>query len=182
MWSNNFAKSAAQESDFFFRELGGTSFYKELLWNCQKKRKNRHQLVQLLSVKKKCLLRRHCWCFPSPWGHHIIQVTVPETPDWAFSYCMHFWKETLFLKKGDWVRAHLAPRPGASVLLLWAVCSSPAGPTCSSVLLTFLSCVAPQPWEPQCFCSNFPHEAVCADPWGQALLVSTDAGVLLVDG
>ncbi|XP_037060429.1 GTPase-activating Rap/Ran-GAP domain-like protein 3 isoform X3 [Peromyscus leucopus] len=39
-----------------------------------------------------------------------------------------------------------------------------------------------EPWEPQCFCSNFPHEAVCADPWGQALLVSTDAGVLLVDG
>jgi len=38
-----------------------------------------------------------------------------------------------------------------------------------------------QPWEPQCFCSDFPHEAVCADPWGQALLVSTDAGVLLVD-
>ncbi|EDL93195.1 rCG45706 [Rattus norvegicus] len=38
-----------------------------------------------------------------------------------------------------------------------------------------------QPWEPQCFCCNFPHEAVCADPWGQALLVSTDAGVLLVD-
>uniref|UniRef100_A0A667HYU9 GTPase-activating Rap/Ran-GAP domain-like protein 3 n=1 Tax=Lynx canadensis TaxID=61383 RepID=A0A667HYU9_LYNCA len=38
-----------------------------------------------------------------------------------------------------------------------------------------------KPWEPQCFCSNFPHEAVCADPWGQALLVSTDAGVLLVD-
>ncbi|GAB1286252.1 GTPase-activating Rap/Ran-GAP domain-like protein 3 [Apodemus speciosus] len=39
-----------------------------------------------------------------------------------------------------------------------------------------------EPWEPQCFCCNFPHEAVCADPWGQALLVSTDAGVLLVDG
>jgi len=39
-----------------------------------------------------------------------------------------------------------------------------------------------EPWEPQCFCSDFPHEAVCADPWGQALLVSTDAGVLLVDG
>ncbi|XP_048199200.1 GTPase-activating Rap/Ran-GAP domain-like protein 3 isoform X3 [Perognathus longimembris pacificus] len=38
-----------------------------------------------------------------------------------------------------------------------------------------------EPWEPQCFCSSFPHEAVCADPWGQALLVSTDAGVLLVD-
>nr|XP_038962122.1 GTPase-activating Rap/Ran-GAP domain-like protein 3 isoform X7 [Rattus norvegicus] len=38
-----------------------------------------------------------------------------------------------------------------------------------------------EPWEPQCFCCNFPHEAVCADPWGQALLVSTDAGVLLVD-
>nr|BAE89029.1 unnamed protein product [Macaca fascicularis] len=38
-----------------------------------------------------------------------------------------------------------------------------------------------EPWGPQCFCSNFPHEAVCADPWGQALLVSTDAGVLLVD-
>uniref|UniRef100_A0A673UPJ7 GTPase-activating Rap/Ran-GAP domain-like protein 3 n=1 Tax=Suricata suricatta TaxID=37032 RepID=A0A673UPJ7_SURSU len=41
--------------------------------------------------------------------------------------------------------------------------------------------VTSQPWEPQCFCSNFPHEAVCADPWGQALLVSTEAGVLLVD-
>nr|KAF6314574.1 GTPase activating Rap/RanGAP domain like 3 [Myotis myotis] len=39
-----------------------------------------------------------------------------------------------------------------------------------------------EPWEPQCFCSDFPHEAVCAEPWGQALLVSTDAGVLLVDG
>ncbi|XP_059266748.1 GTPase-activating Rap/Ran-GAP domain-like protein 3 isoform X2 [Mustela nigripes] len=38
-----------------------------------------------------------------------------------------------------------------------------------------------EPWEPQCFCSDFPYEAVCADPWGQALLVSTDAGVLLVD-
>ncbi|XP_037014132.2 GTPase-activating Rap/Ran-GAP domain-like protein 3 isoform X1 [Artibeus jamaicensis] len=38
-----------------------------------------------------------------------------------------------------------------------------------------------EPWEPQCFYSHFPHEAVCADPWGQALLVSTDAGVLLVD-
>ncbi|XP_074067638.1 GTPase-activating Rap/Ran-GAP domain-like protein 3 isoform X3 [Macrotis lagotis] len=38
-----------------------------------------------------------------------------------------------------------------------------------------------EPWESQCFCSNFPHEAVCADSWGQALLVSTDAGVLLVD-
>ncbi|XP_038601443.1 GTPase-activating Rap/Ran-GAP domain-like protein 3 isoform X1 [Tachyglossus aculeatus] len=38
-----------------------------------------------------------------------------------------------------------------------------------------------EPWEPQCFCNNFPHEAVCADSWGQALLVSTDAGVLLVD-
>lgn len=44
------------------------------------------------------------------------------------------------------------------------------------------ACVTSQPWEPQCFCSNFPHEAVCAEPWGQALLVSTDAGVLLVDG
>lgn len=52
----------------------------------------------------------------------------------------------------------------------------------SRVHLRSNACVSSQPWEPQCFCSNFPHEAVCADPWGQALLVSTDAGVLLVDG
>ncbi|XP_075435101.1 GTPase-activating Rap/Ran-GAP domain-like protein 3 isoform X4 [Ascaphus truei] len=38
-----------------------------------------------------------------------------------------------------------------------------------------------EPWESQCFCSNFPHEAVCGDSWGQSLLVSTDAGVLLID-
>ncbi|NXF05879.1 GARL3 protein, partial [Smithornis capensis] len=31
------------------------------------------------------------------------------------------------------------------------------------------------------FCSNFPHEVVCADSWGQSLLVSTDAGILLID-
>ncbi|XP_078497972.1 GTPase-activating Rap/Ran-GAP domain-like protein 3 [Lissotriton helveticus] len=38
-----------------------------------------------------------------------------------------------------------------------------------------------EPWESQCFCSNFPHEAISGDSWGQSLLVSTDAGVLLVD-
>ncbi|XP_064891371.1 GTPase-activating Rap/Ran-GAP domain-like protein 3 isoform X9 [Columba livia] len=38
-----------------------------------------------------------------------------------------------------------------------------------------------QPWESQSFCSNFPHEVVCADSWGQSLLVSTDAGILLID-
>uniref|UniRef100_A0A803Y9D2 GTPase activating Rap/RanGAP domain like 3 n=1 Tax=Meleagris gallopavo TaxID=9103 RepID=A0A803Y9D2_MELGA len=38
-----------------------------------------------------------------------------------------------------------------------------------------------EPWESQSFCSNFPHEVVCADSWGQSLLVSTDAGVLLID-
>ncbi|XP_025946036.1 GTPase-activating Rap/Ran-GAP domain-like protein 3 isoform X5 [Apteryx rowi] len=38
-----------------------------------------------------------------------------------------------------------------------------------------------EPWESQSFCSNFPHEVVCADSWGQSLLVSTDAGILLVD-
>ncbi|XP_035197732.1 GTPase-activating Rap/Ran-GAP domain-like protein 3 isoform X9 [Oxyura jamaicensis] len=39
-----------------------------------------------------------------------------------------------------------------------------------------------EPWESQSFCSNFPHEVVCADSWGQSLLVSTDAGILLIDG
>ncbi|KAH1179281.1 hypothetical protein KIL84_021864, partial [Mauremys mutica] len=38
-----------------------------------------------------------------------------------------------------------------------------------------------EPWESHCFCSNFPHEVVCADSWGQSLLVSTDVGVLLID-
>ncbi|XP_053328592.1 GTPase-activating Rap/Ran-GAP domain-like protein 3 [Spea bombifrons] len=38
-----------------------------------------------------------------------------------------------------------------------------------------------EPWESQCFCSNFPHEAIGGDSWGQSLLVSTDAGVLLID-
>uniref|UniRef100_K7FA58 GTPase-activating Rap/Ran-GAP domain-like protein 3 n=1 Tax=Pelodiscus sinensis TaxID=13735 RepID=K7FA58_PELSI len=38
-----------------------------------------------------------------------------------------------------------------------------------------------EPWEAQCFCSNFPHEVVCADSWGRSLLVSTDVGVLLID-
>ncbi|KAM9793410.1 GTPase-activating Rap/Ran-GAP domain-like protein 3 isoform 3-T3 [Syngnathus typhle] len=40
-----------------------------------------------------------------------------------------------------------------------------------------------EPWESQSFCSAFPHEVVCADSWGQSLLVATDtAGVLLLDG
>ncbi|KAL8174797.1 UNVERIFIED_CONTAM: GTPase-activating Rap/Ran-GAP domain-like protein 3, partial [Gekko kuhli] len=41
--------------------------------------------------------------------------------------------------------------------------------------------VVPQPWESQCFCGNFPHDVICADSWGQSLLVSTDIGVLLMD-
>ncbi|XP_057674890.1 GTPase-activating Rap/Ran-GAP domain-like protein 3 isoform X3 [Corythoichthys intestinalis] len=40
-----------------------------------------------------------------------------------------------------------------------------------------------EPWESQSFCISFPHEMVCADSWGQSLLVATDAaGVLLLDG
>ena len=62
-----------------------------------------------------------------------------------------------------------------------AQCGGPCAVFCLVHLPSDAS-VASQPWEPQCFYSNFPHEAVCADPWGQALLVSTDAGVLLVDG
>ncbi|XP_029468928.1 GTPase-activating Rap/Ran-GAP domain-like protein 3 isoform X1 [Rhinatrema bivittatum] len=38
-----------------------------------------------------------------------------------------------------------------------------------------------EPWESQCFCSNFSYEAACGDSWGQSLLVSTDGGVLLID-
>uniref|UniRef100_H2LFX5 GTPase-activating Rap/Ran-GAP domain-like protein 3 n=1 Tax=Oryzias latipes TaxID=8090 RepID=H2LFX5_ORYLA len=35
-----------------------------------------------------------------------------------------------------------------------------------------------EPWESQSFCSTFPYEIVCADSWGQSLLVATDtAGV-----
>uniref|UniRef100_A0A8C4ZSK9 GTPase activating Rap/RanGAP domain like 3 n=1 Tax=Gadus morhua TaxID=8049 RepID=A0A8C4ZSK9_GADMO len=37
-----------------------------------------------------------------------------------------------------------------------------------------------EPWESQPFCSTFPYEIVCADSWGQSLLVATDtAGVML---
>ncbi|KAM4720155.1 GTPase-activating Rap/Ran-GAP domain-like protein 3 isoform 1-T1 [Anableps anableps] len=40
-----------------------------------------------------------------------------------------------------------------------------------------------EPWESQSFCSTFPYEIVCADSWGQSLLVATDtAGVLMLDG
>ncbi|CAL8277210.1 unnamed protein product [Merluccius merluccius] len=40
-----------------------------------------------------------------------------------------------------------------------------------------------EPWESQPFCSTFPYEIVCADSWGQSLLVATDtAGVTLLDG
>uniref|UniRef100_A0A3P9KJZ5 GTPase-activating Rap/Ran-GAP domain-like protein 3 n=1 Tax=Oryzias latipes TaxID=8090 RepID=A0A3P9KJZ5_ORYLA len=40
-----------------------------------------------------------------------------------------------------------------------------------------------EPWESQSFCSTFPYEIVCADSWGQSLLVATDtAGVVLLDG
>ncbi|XP_029372163.1 GTPase-activating Rap/Ran-GAP domain-like protein 3 isoform X2 [Echeneis naucrates] len=40
-----------------------------------------------------------------------------------------------------------------------------------------------EPWESQSFCSTFPYEIVCADSWGQSLLVATDTtGVMLLDG
>ncbi|KAK5623575.1 GTPase-activating Rap/Ran-GAP domain-like protein 3 [Crenichthys baileyi] len=40
-----------------------------------------------------------------------------------------------------------------------------------------------EPWESQSFCSTFPYEIVCADSWGQSLLVATDtAGVMMLDG
>ncbi|CAL8320342.1 unnamed protein product [Lota lota] len=39
-----------------------------------------------------------------------------------------------------------------------------------------------EPWESQPFCSTFPYEIVCADSWGQSLLVATDtAGVMVLD-
>ncbi|XP_053551903.1 GTPase-activating Rap/Ran-GAP domain-like protein 3, partial [Bombina bombina] len=38
-----------------------------------------------------------------------------------------------------------------------------------------------EPWESQCFCNNFPHETITGDSWGQSLLVSSDAAVLLID-
>uniref|UniRef100_A0A3Q2D4X2 GTPase-activating Rap/Ran-GAP domain-like protein 3 n=1 Tax=Cyprinodon variegatus TaxID=28743 RepID=A0A3Q2D4X2_CYPVA len=38
------------------------------------------------------------------------------------------------------------------------------------------------PWESQSFCSTFPYDIVCADSWGQSLLVATDtAGVMIWD-
>ncbi|XP_005917291.1 GTPase-activating Rap/Ran-GAP domain-like protein 3 isoform X2 [Haplochromis burtoni] len=40
-----------------------------------------------------------------------------------------------------------------------------------------------EPWESQLFCSTFPYDIVCADSWGQSVLVATDAaGVMLLDG
>ncbi|PIO39362.1 hypothetical protein AB205_0066980, partial [Aquarana catesbeiana] len=38
-----------------------------------------------------------------------------------------------------------------------------------------------EPWESQCFCNNFSHEAINGDSWGPSLFLSTDAGVLLID-
>uniref|UniRef100_A0A6J0UBP3 GTPase-activating Rap/Ran-GAP domain-like protein 3 isoform X1 n=1 Tax=Pogona vitticeps TaxID=103695 RepID=A0A6J0UBP3_9SAUR len=48
-------------------------------------------------------------------------------------------------------------------------------------ILATTSLCKKEPWESQCFCSNFPHKVICADSWGQSLLVSTDVGVLLLD-
>ncbi|XP_060107107.1 GTPase-activating Rap/Ran-GAP domain-like protein 3 isoform X2 [Heteronotia binoei] len=48
-------------------------------------------------------------------------------------------------------------------------------------ILATTSLCKKEPWESQCFCSNFPHDVICADSWGQSLLVSTDSGVLLMD-
>uniref|UniRef100_A0A674EM68 GTPase-activating Rap/Ran-GAP domain-like protein 3 n=1 Tax=Salmo trutta TaxID=8032 RepID=A0A674EM68_SALTR len=36
-----------------------------------------------------------------------------------------------------------------------------------------------EPWESQSFCSTFPYETVCADSWGQSLLVATEAAGVL---
>ncbi|XP_063792024.1 GTPase-activating Rap/Ran-GAP domain-like protein 3 isoform X2 [Pseudophryne corroboree] len=38
-----------------------------------------------------------------------------------------------------------------------------------------------EPWESQCFCNSFAHEAIGGDSWGPLLLVSTDSGVLLIE-
>ncbi|XP_018417580.1 PREDICTED: GTPase-activating Rap/Ran-GAP domain-like protein 3 isoform X3 [Nanorana parkeri] len=38
-----------------------------------------------------------------------------------------------------------------------------------------------EPWESQCYCNNFSHEAIIGDSWGPSLFLSTDAGVLLID-
>uniref|UniRef100_A0A8C8CFU2 GTPase-activating Rap/Ran-GAP domain-like protein 3 n=1 Tax=Oncorhynchus tshawytscha TaxID=74940 RepID=A0A8C8CFU2_ONCTS len=39
-----------------------------------------------------------------------------------------------------------------------------------------------EPWESQSFCSTFSYETVCADSWGQSLLVATEAaGVMMID-
>ncbi|KAL0965183.1 hypothetical protein UPYG_G00277860 [Umbra pygmaea] len=39
-----------------------------------------------------------------------------------------------------------------------------------------------EPWEAQAFCSTFLYDIVCADSWGQSLLVATEAaGVMLIE-
>ncbi|XP_068105107.1 GTPase-activating Rap/Ran-GAP domain-like protein 3 isoform X2 [Hyperolius riggenbachi] len=38
-----------------------------------------------------------------------------------------------------------------------------------------------EPWESQCFCNTFCHEAVVGDSWGPSLFLSTDVGVLVID-
>lgn len=41
-----------------------------------------------------------------------------------------------------------------------------------------------QPWEPQCYYPDFPHEVVCGDSWGEArlMLATHEGGVYILDG
>lgn len=39
-----------------------------------------------------------------------------------------------------------------------------------------------EPWEPQCFYPDFPHEVICGDTWGEnKIVLSTEHGVFLVE-
>ncbi len=39
-----------------------------------------------------------------------------------------------------------------------------------------------QPWEPQCFTSDFPYEIICGDSWGDKLIIATQAGTYVLEG
>ena len=40
-----------------------------------------------------------------------------------------------------------------------------------------------QPWEPECYYPDFPHEVVCGDSWGDArIIAATQEGVYVLDG
>ncbi|CAN8019583.1 unnamed protein product, partial [Ixodes persulcatus] len=39
-----------------------------------------------------------------------------------------------------------------------------------------------EPWEPQCFYPDFPHEIICGDSWGNnKLILGTEAGIFLIE-